>query len=637
MEDNFNGKESLLARIQHLEHERDELQKDIEQLCIQQAGPSYLVVATKMHFQRTASLEQEIENLKKKLAACTRDNQNLQEELSEAYRVKGQLADLHGTESAKNIELEKQVKFFHGCVAAAFAERDQSIMEAEKAKEKEENMSQKLTEVQDRLEELMSDSLQQSRRNDALQIELAKHQEQNGTLKKVIDKFYGIRQNAIGELDDTSLDDKCACLLNDPAETWAFNDSSTAKYISSLEEEVERLKRSVDSLQSKFRVGLDIEKHLKKRVRELEKKRIASDNTVLNKIVELRQCHIQHRLQIINLLEEGRLHIKCIADNVVSKCRQFDMNGQNMGLIHNDVKLAGCENQDVTLNTHDLINEVERNGDASKALAQALQEKVAALLLLSQQEERHLLERNVNAALQKKIEELQRNLLQVTNEKVKGLMELAQLKQNYQSLQENVRDEMKQGNLLAETNERRVVTNQRYGRLSNLLKKNYLTRWVGKIDSGGNKTEACRNSEGGLSNKRSSDMDFAGMKIENAMLKESIESIEHLTSSVHRLRLSLLKVKESITLEGTETSLSEALDEIITEAKLVKTALGSSLPVSWSAEADIELIGENAGSEVGDEESNNEKIDSVSAAGFEMVELIILAAQILKERTSIGT
>lgn len=39
--------------------------------------------------------------------------------------------------------------------------------------------------------------------------------------------------------------------------------------------------------------------------------------------------------------------------------------------------------------------------------------QVAALLLLSQQEERHLLERNVNAALQKKIEELQRNLFQV--------------------------------------------------------------------------------------------------------------------------------------------------------------------------------------------------------------------------------
>jgi hypothetical protein len=39
--------------------------------------------------------------------------------------------------------------------------------------------------------------------------------------------------------------------------------------------------------------------------------------------------------------------------------------------------------------------------------------QVDALMLLSQQEERHLLERNVNSALQIKTEELQRNLLQV--------------------------------------------------------------------------------------------------------------------------------------------------------------------------------------------------------------------------------
>ncbi|KAM1169492.1 hypothetical protein ACFX15_030600 [Malus domestica] len=76
-----------------------------------------------------AGLEQEIENLKKKLAACTSDNVNLQEELSEAYRIKGQLADLQSAEVAKNVEAEKQLKFFHGCVAAAFAEQDHSIME----------------------------------------------------------------------------------------------------------------------------------------------------------------------------------------------------------------------------------------------------------------------------------------------------------------------------------------------------------------------------------------------------------------------------------------------------------------------------------------------------------------------------
>ncbi|XP_022763528.1 putative ciliary rootlet coiled-coil protein 2 isoform X8 [Durio zibethinus] len=558
METTLNDNESLLARIQQLEHERDELRKDIEQLCMQQAGPSYLVVATRMHFQRTAGLEQEIESLKKKLAACSRDNQNLQEELSEAYRIKTQLADLHRQEAAKNVEAEKQVKFFQGCVASAFAERDHSIMEAEKAKEKEELMAQKFNEFQTRLEELTSNCLEQSRRNDALQIDLAKQEEENEILRKVMSKFYEIRQEAIGELEDASWDDKCTCLLRDPAEMWSFNDSSTSKYISSLEEELARVRSFVDDLQSQLRVGLEIENHLKKKVRELERKK--SDML--------------------------------------------------------DLHISG------------------RKSDTSEALAQALQEKVAALLLLSQQEERHLLERNVNAALQKKIDELKRNLLQVTflaklkmevtNEKVKALLELAQLKRKYQLLQEKNCHEMKQGNVLAEVADRRIGTYERDGRLRNLLKKTYLRRWVGALDTRGNEAEAQPNS-----------MDFARLRIENATLKESMESMDHLTSTLHRLRVSLLKVTESITSEGTDPNASEVLDEIITDAKLVKTALGSSLPVSWSAEGDGESIGENMDSEPGDmfEYSSNEKIDSVSAAGFEMVDLLILAAQILKERT----
>lgn len=64
----------------------------------------------------------------------------------------------------------------------------------------------------------------------------------------------------------------------------------------------------------------------------------------------------------------------------------------------------------------------------------------------------------------------------------------------------------------------------------------------------------------------------------------------------------------------------------------MKTALGSSLPVSWSAEGNGESIAESMDSEVGKifEDSSCEKIDSVSAAGFEMVDLLILAAQVLK-------
>lgn len=231
MDQESPNNEQLLTRIQQLEYERDELRKDIEQLCMQQSGPGYLSVATRMHFQRTAGLEQEIENLKKKFAACTRENHNLQEELAEAYRIKSQLADLHSSEVAKNLESEKQLKFFQGCVATAFAERDHSIMEAEKAKEKEESLSQKLKEVQNRLEELSCDCLNLRETNDTLRINLAKQEEGNEVSKKVINKFYEIRQNSFEGFMDTSWDEKCQCLLHDPPEMWSFNDSSTLRYI----------------------------------------------------------------------------------------------------------------------------------------------------------------------------------------------------------------------------------------------------------------------------------------------------------------------------------------------------------------------------------------------------------------------
>ncbi|KAL3611558.1 hypothetical protein D5086_002578 [Populus alba] len=649
MDTNLNDKESMIARIQQLEHERGELHKDIEQLCMQQAGPGYLAAATRMHFQRTAGLEQEIENLKRQLAACSRDNLNLQEELSEAYRIKTQLAKLHQAEAAKNMEAEKQVKFFQGCVAAAFAERDNSIMEAEKAKEKEESMSQKFNEIQQRLEVLNSDFLEQKRLNDTLQSDLSKQDEQIETFKKVVNKFYEIRQHSLEGFEDTSWDNKFACLLHDSEELWSYNDSSTSKYISALEEEVETLRNSLDKLQSKIRVGLEIENHLKKKVLELEKKQVLWDKMVMEGITELRHYHSHHRVQITSLLSKERSHIKSIIDMAEEKIKQFDVISEQDLVPCGVVRLQENEFRDVHMSTDadpDLAPKridqgaldtvAHKEGNTSEALAQAMQEKVAALLLLSQQEERHLLERNVNAALQKKMGELQRNLLQVTNEKVKALMELAQLKLEYQQLQKKVGSEIKR-DFSADTGEIRLSNIERDGKVRNLLKRTYLRRWMGTMDFRGNEAQTCPSSEGNFSGKRANDMDFARMKIENATLKESMECMDHLISSIHRLHLALLKVKESDTREGTSTGLLEALNDIISEARLVKTALGSSLPISWSAEADDASIGESVCNELIDIYGNpiSEKIDSVSAAGFEMVELLILAAQILKDNKTI--
>lgn len=87
-----------------------------------------------------------------------------------------------------------------------------------------------------------------------------------------------------------------------------------------------------------------------------------------------------------------------------------------------------------------------------------------------------------------------------------------------------------------------------------------------------------------------------------------------------------MQAKESV-------GISEALEDVISEAKLVKTALGSCLPVSWSAGMDEESSLDSVSSDSGDlfGDHGGEKVDSVSAAGYEMVELLILAARTLKD------
>lgn len=81
---------------------------------------------------------------------------------------------------------------------------------------------------------------------------------------------------------------------------------------------------------------------------------------------------------------------------------------------------------------------------------------------------------------------------------------------------------------------------------------------------------------------------------------------------------------------GIVTGNIETLKNIIYEAKLVRTALGSSLPVSWSAET-VRLSVEHSDKAATDvqEDFSDEKVDCVSAAGREMVELLIFASQIL--------
>lgn len=648
--DNLLPREVLMSRIEQLQHERDGLRKDIEQLCLQQAGPAYLAAATRMHFQRTAGLEQEIESLKKKLARCVRDKQNIQEELSEAYRIKGQLADLHSAEVLKNKEAEKQLKFFQNCVAAAFSERDNALMESEKAKEREEAASERLIIAENRMEELQSAYDDEKKLNAKLQMELVELKEKSESFEKVINKFYEIVESETGCCGDPTWQGKCSRLLDDPSDSWSFNTdskTSTSKYIASLEEELEKRKKSIDNLQSNLRMGFQIERHLKRNVQFLERKHNVLMNTIKTGLSELRDFHNQLRSEVLKMLEEETSQMKSFLLEVQEKLNQIQMNSE---LKYKDLEGgqqsvdAECRDvhisSDIDPNVHEVRRVLpttsllkDRTCDASDTLAQALQEKVAALLLLSQQEERHLLERDVNQALQKKMEDLQRNLSQVTNEKVRALMELAQLKQEYQQLQENSRHVYKRRTSMGDDSEKSTAIHEQEGKLKYILKTSYLKRWIGKGGHNEKDIDVHGSSESSPTIKRNIyNTDFARLKVENAALQESMANLERLTSSICRLHCTLLKARDDAKSAVPPESIEEALRNIIAEANHVKTALGSSLPVNWSLDAAIDAATyENLCEPTSASDAIKHGTDPVSSAGLEMVELLILAAQLLQD------
>ncbi|KAK9690509.1 hypothetical protein RND81_09G133200 [Saponaria officinalis] len=273
---------------------------------------------------------------------------------------------------------------------------------------------------------------------------------------------------------------------------------------------------------------------------------------------------------------------------------------------------------------------------SSETLARALHEKVSALILLSQQEERHILEKNVQSAVQETVDELQKNLKLASEQKVKALMELAEVKQQYQQLLEKTIHDTPQVHHVANSGERRVVALGRDGKLRNLLKKTSLRHWLGTEEKFPSVVHDKSETEGFPNNQSSNhSFDNARLRIEYVTLKDSIQSLERLTSDIRKLRHSLIQAKMACSLKDPSTSTPRQVDDTIREAELLKIALSSALPLSWSGEGEVSSSGDIIAEENpkrGD--SDAEKIDPVSAAGLEMVELLILAGHIMKEKKS---
>ncbi|RLN40581.1 paramyosin isoform X1 [Panicum miliaceum] len=572
--------EVLTRRVEELQRERDELRKDIEQLCMQQAGPGYVSVATRMLSQRTAALEQDVENLQKKLNGCLRENQNLQEELAEAYRVKSQLAELHGAELSKNKDLEKQVRFFQSSVAQAFSERDISLMECEKAKEREEAVLKKFADFEERKREYQSAIDDQKHLNDDLQRKLTELKAQTESSLKA-----------------------------------------------SLEEEKESLKAKMAKLQSNLRMGLEIEQHLQRNARILEKRQALYDGFLRNGLSELQKFYKYQRAEIMKTLEEESSRLSKVAAEIQDKLSEICINteseqpGDEMQCCD-----SSCKDVHVTsdvsprtftsLKSDSAADSNSISFDESKALAQALQEKMEALMLFSQEQERYLLEKQKDQIV---IEDLQKKLSQVKDEKVKVLMELAKLKEEYLQLKGN--SAVKEGHGTGDSS-KAIPGHDQQGMLKTMLKRTSLRHWmrssnIGHGSSDENDHSVCKEHSVDIASHQSHSIRHWHYLADTYMFSQTEGHIG-------------LQAYDDVKSAGSLESTFEALNSLITEANLMKTALSTVLPVSWSGDSSDAITYEALCDPSDSPKSKSEKVDPLSSAGMEMVELLIFAAEVLK-------
>ncbi|KAG9444611.1 hypothetical protein H6P81_015951 [Aristolochia fimbriata] len=94
---------------------------------------------------------------------------------------------------------------------------------------------------------------------------------------------------------------------------------------------------------------------------------------------------------------------------------------------------------------------------------------------------------------------------------------------------------MKLENSFVNSGEKGVAAREK---LKGVLKRTYLRHWKGRANLHGDECIIYNTEES--SKKLNSSVDFARLKVENATLKESMTCIEHLTTSIRRLRVSLL-------------------------------------------------------------------------------------------------
>lgn len=139
------------ARLKQLEKQlskvtlqRDELQRDVETLCMQGSGNS-IFDSSSVLSERIYANEQEISKTRSQLEAVTEERDHLREDLKGYRDTKRQSDNGWRAEKQRVQALEKELAFYQTHSTKAFADRDQAVLEAEQLKADNLSLQRRLT------------------------------------------------------------------------------------------------------------------------------------------------------------------------------------------------------------------------------------------------------------------------------------------------------------------------------------------------------------------------------------------------------------------------------------------------------------------------------------------------------------
>ena len=142
------------ARLKQLEKQlskvtlqRDELQRDVETLCMQGSGNS-IFDSSSVLSERIYANEQEISKTRSQLEAVTEERDHLREDLKGYRDTKRQSDNGWRAEKQRVQALEKELAFYQTHSTKAFADRDKAVLEAEQLKADNLSLQRRLTKAE---------------------------------------------------------------------------------------------------------------------------------------------------------------------------------------------------------------------------------------------------------------------------------------------------------------------------------------------------------------------------------------------------------------------------------------------------------------------------------------------------------